>query len=66
MKKRVLAAVLLAISAMCLMTGCKKKTECDSCGDKTYCEKVTYDGESAYLCDDCEDLFNAIMDQGGF
>lgn len=50
------AVLVVALSAV----GCKKTTDCEMCGEEKKCSKVKYEGEEAWLCESCEDLFNAL------
>lgn len=53
MKKRIIAALLCAITVFTLFTGCGKKVECDFCGEeKKYTTKNVL-GEEITICKDC-------------
>ncbi len=55
-----LVTLLLALSMIFALAACgggSKTTECEVCGKSAECTKVTYEGESAWLCEDCEALF---------
>lgn len=60
MKKRLVKVLALTGAIMMFATGCGKVMECEMCGEEKKCSKVTYEGESAYLCGDCEEAFEAI------
>lgn len=62
MKKRLVKVLALTSVVMMFATGCGKVTECEMCGEEKRCKEVTYEGESAMLCSDCEDAVEAIMD----
>ena len=53
MKKRIIAAIFLAITALSLFTGCGKKVECDFCGEVKKCKTETIFGEEISICEDC-------------
>ncbi len=57
--KRICAA-LCALCLLFVLSGCQGK--CDGCGRKTTVKKVTFMGESAKLCSDCEALLDLISD----
>lgn len=60
MKKKIFAYVAIAlVMAMCLV-GCKKKTECDGCGEVKKCDQYEFDGEKVWMCDDCHDTLEAL------
>lgn len=65
LKKTVAVAGIITMMAM-TMTGCAKKTECEMCEETKKCNKyeITMDGESesGYLCEDCADQMQAIVD----
>ncbi len=55
-----LVTLLLALCMIFALAACgggSKTTECEVCGKTAECTKVTYEGESAWLCEDCEALF---------
>ncbi len=54
-----LVTLLLALCMIFALAACggSKPTECEVCGKSAECTKVTYEGESAWLCEDCEALF---------
>lgn len=63
MKKKLSRAVILASAFMMLsigLMGCKKKTECELCGEVKKCEQYEILGEKGYMCDDCHDQLEAI------
>ena len=67
MTKKIFRIVTIASLATLMLAGfagCKKKTECDICGEKASCSKEEIAGEEIYICDDCKedmnDLVNAI------
>ena len=57
--KRICAA-LCALCLLFVLSGCQGK--CDGCGQKTTVKRVTFMGESANLCSDCEALLDLISD----
>lgn len=67
-KKVTVMVGLVSMMALSL-TGCKKKTECEMCGETKSCYKyeITYDGdsESGYLCDDCADTMKSLTELAG-
>ena len=55
MKKRILAAVLLALTVITATVGCGKKVECDFCGEVKSGKTRTIFGEEVSICNDCVD-----------
>lgn len=65
--KKVVATLTIATMMAMTLTGCAKNTECGECGEKAKCYKYEFDngqGESGkeYLCDDCAEQIEAIID----
>lgn len=48
--------VMVAMSAV----GCKKKAECDFCGETKKCKTETIFGEKVNICSDCEEALEAL------
>lgn len=63
MKKKVLA-LMLAVVATLSLTACGGKTgTCEGCGkEDVKIKELSYEGESAWLCDDCYDAAKAIIE----
>lgn len=53
MKKRIVAILLVLVALSTLLFGCKKKTECDFCGEMARCDTIKIWGEECNICDDC-------------
>ena len=50
-----LIAVLLLVAVGLTMTACSAPSECEGCGAAgEKLKKVTYEGESAWLCSECQ------------
>ncbi len=62
MKKKLARVLALTGVVMMFATGCGKVTECEMCGEEKKCKKVTYEGESAMLCSDCKEAFDALKE----
>jgi len=64
MKRIVVLALAILMVAMSVLSfaACSKTMECESCKREEKCKKVTVDGESAWLCSDCEALVEAFQD----
>lgn len=57
MKRKLVKATVIVSAFMMLtmgLTGCKKKTECDFCGEMKKCSEETFFGETVNICGDCE------------
>ncbi len=55
---RKIMAIVAALMMLLAFAACSSK-DCEVCGAKGEGDnKVEYQGETAYLCDDCESLFN--------
>lgn len=67
-KKAGLFVSMVGIMSMTLV-GCAKKTECESCGEtkKCYEYEASFNGETetGWLCDDCAEEMEALMNLGG-
>lgn len=64
--KRVISIILvlsLCLSLCFMMTGCSKTGECELCGKEATLHKVEVGGESAWVCESCEEGLDAL---GGF
>lgn len=61
--KKIFAVASAALLVAAMLVGCSSK--CDSCGKEGPTKKVTFAGESANLCSDCETLFNIGLDYLG-
>ena len=63
MRKRIIAlvlAVVLMLSLGCLLTACGKKGECEVCGETKTLKKITIEGESGWVCNDCYKLIKSL------
>ncbi len=63
MKRKLVKATVIVSAFMMLtmgLTGCKKKTECDFCGEVKRCSEEEIFGESVYICGDCEDALEEL------
>ena len=63
MRKKLARGVVLVSAFMMLsmsLMGCKKKTECDVCGEVKRCDKYEFLGEEIYMCDDCHKELEAL------
>lgn len=54
--------LLLVLVIATLFVGCKKRTTCELCEKKAWCEKFEYDGESCYVCSDCKEDLEELID----
>lgn len=61
MKKK--AVILVVASSLLLMglAGCKKKVECDLCGEKQYCKQYEILDEKSNICNDCKKEIEEIF-----
>lgn len=62
MKKKIIASMFLAITALSLFTACGKKVECDFCGEMKKCKTETVFGQDISYCKDCEEEMNSMFD----
>ena len=59
-------AILLIVVSLFALAGCGKTGDCESCGKKDVSlEEVEYEGESAYLCEECAGLIEGLADLAG-
>ena len=67
--KRILTAILACVTALVMLTGCTKKTECAECHLIKECRKVTIVyGEKEtdeYVCDECYVLLGPFVELAG-
>lgn len=61
MKKKVFAMVLVLVILSTLLVGCKKKTECDFCGEVARCDTIKFWGEECDICGNCLDEWNELF-----
>lgn len=55
--KKIIALLLVAVLSVFVLAACAP-SECEICGKEADTEKIEYNGESAYACEDCAALFN--------
>lgn len=60
-----LSAGLIVASMLVACGPATKTTDCEMCGaEDVKCKEAKYEGESAWLCDSCYKLFEAMKDSG--
>lgn len=62
MKKKLLVIAATATILVMSLTGCKKETECEACGELKKCDSYEILGEDVYMCDDCYEAWEAVGD----
>ena len=60
MKKKLLVVAATVAVLVMGITGCKKETECSSCGEVKKCDSYEILGEELWLCDDCYEALEAL------
>ena len=69
MKTRIVAAILVSITALTVLTACGNIKECDICGKMKPCKTEEFLGQEISICSDCEkdinDLANGLSSAFG-
>lgn len=60
--RRIIAILCLVVILVTLLTACGKTGKCENCGKTAKLKKFTYEGESAWVCDDCYNQLKALTD----
>ncbi len=58
MKTKILAAILVSVSALTVLASCGPLKECDFCGKTKICKTEKILGQEIAICGDCEKELN--------
>ena len=60
MKTKILAAILVSVTALPVLAYCGPLKECDICGKTKICKTSEFLGEEIAICGDCEKDLNNL------